>query len=63
MGYPWSAGNQLNAADLNVLGTGDYQNFTVNGTWTKPTTTGLTGSELVLVRLWGAGGGKGQVVR
>ena len=35
----------------------DYQLFTSNGTWTKP--TGLTGNEVVLVQAWGAGGGGG----
>lgn len=33
----------------------DYQAFTANGTWTKP--SGLTGNELCLVEAWGAGGG------
>lgn len=32
----------------------DYQSFTANGTWTKP--TGLTGNEMVLVHIWGGGG-------
>lgn len=37
----------------------DYQSFTSDGTWTKP--TGLTGNELVLIHAWGAGGGGGGV--
>lgn len=35
----------------------DYQTFTSSGTWTKP--TGLTGTEMVKVQIWGAGGGGG----
>ncbi len=38
----------------------DYQSFTGNGTWTKP--SNLVGTEMVHVQLWGggAGGGTGQ---
>lgn len=35
----------------------DYQAFTSSGTWTKP--TGLTGNELVHIKVWGDGGGGG----
>jgi len=37
----------------------DYQVFTANGTWTKP--SGLTGNERVTVEMWGGGGGSGGV--
>lgn len=33
----------------------DYQEFSANGTWTKP--PGLAGNELVIVEVWGGGGG------
>lgn len=33
----------------------DYQVFTSNGTWNKPTT--LSGNEMVTVQMWGGGGG------
>lgn len=36
----------------------DYQAFTANGTWTKP--SGLTGTELVIAQLWGGGAGGGS---
>jgi len=35
----------------------DYQAFTADGTWTKP--TNMSGNELVVVEAWGAGGGGG----
>lgn len=35
----------------------DYQAFTSNGTWTKP--SGLSGNELVLVQMYSGGGGGG----
>ncbi len=37
----------------------DYQAFTGNGTWTKP--SNLVGTELVHIQVWGAGGGGGSV--
>ncbi len=37
----------------------NYQAFTGNGTWTKP--TNLSGNELVLVQMWGGGGAGGGV--
>lgn len=37
----------------------DYQVFTANGTWTKP--SNLTGSEIVYVEMWGGGGSGGGV--
>lgn len=37
----------------------NYQAFTTNGTWTKP--SNLSGNEFVLVQLWGGGGGGGGV--
>jgi hypothetical protein len=36
----------------------NYQSFTASGTWTKP--TNLSGTEMVVVQLWGAGGGGGS---
>lgn len=36
----------------------DYQAFTANGTWTKP--SGFSASSRVLVEVWGAGGGGGS---
>ncbi len=38
----------------------DYQAFTTNGTWTKP--SNLVGTELVIVQMWGGGGGGGGVL-
>lgn len=35
----------------------DYQAFTADGTWTKP--TNLSGNEMVVVHAWGGGGGGG----
>lgn len=35
----------------------DYQSFTSNGTWTKP--SNLVGTEKVIVQLWGGGGSGG----
>jgi hypothetical protein len=37
----------------------DYQVFTGSGTWTKP--SGLTGNEMVVIQLWGAGGAGGGI--
>jgi hypothetical protein len=36
----------------------DYQEFKASGTWTKP--SGLTGDELVVIHMWGAGGAGGS---
>lgn len=36
----------------------DYQVFTANGTWTKP--SGLTGDEIVIIQAWGGGGAGGN---
>lgn len=41
----------------NLSGGVDYQEFTANGTWTKP--AGTTAASRVLVQEWGAGGGGG----
>lgn len=35
----------------------NYQAFTANGTWTKP--SNLVGTELVVIQMWGSGGGGG----
>lgn len=51
---------------LRVLGTAgtlkinDYQAFTANGTWTKP--TGCPPNALVTIKTWGAGAGGGAVL-
>ena len=36
----------------------DYQSFTGNGTWTKP--TNLSGNEMVVIEAWGGGGSGGS---
>ncbi len=50
------AGTTTNSGAL--VGFYDYQLFTNNGTWTKP--SGLAGTEFIKVQLWGAGGGGGS---
>lgn len=49
---PGVDGRNLTNLPLPIL---DYQVFTASGTWTKP--AGLTGNELLLIRIWPAGGG------
>jgi hypothetical protein len=46
--------NILHAGNISsYISAPDYQAFTASGTWTKP--AGLTGTELVMVELWGGG--------
>lgn len=42
-------------ASSNLATAANYQEFLTNGTWTKP--AGLTGSEEVIIQIWGGGGG------
>ncbi len=42
------------------IGVADYQEFTGNGTWTKP--SGVANNQIVMVTMWGAGGGGGGTI-
>jgi hypothetical protein len=50
-----SVQSQISSVAASIPPVIDKQTFTSNGTWTKPSV--ISGKELVIVQLWGGGGG------